>query len=78
MKKLKLHSYGAAHQNDSARKPDLRHAAPLWIFRAEIGIRGIEADLIIKATNLKKFLMQLYGWVGLLCQHPGKRVKSSL
>ena len=78
MKILKLHSYGAAHQNDSVRKLALRHAAPLWIFRAEIGICGIEADLIIKATNFKNLLMQLDGWVGLLCQHPGKRVKGSL
>jgi hypothetical protein len=56
MEILKLHSYGAAHQNDSVRKPALRHAAPLWLFHAEIGICGIEADLIIKATNFKNFL----------------------
>ena len=56
MKILKLHSYGAVHQNDSVRKPALRHIAPLWIFHAEIKICEIEADLIIKATNLK-FLM---------------------
>ena len=58
MKILKLHSYGAVHQNDSVRKPAFIHAAPLWTFHAEIEICGIEADLMIKATNLKNLLMQ--------------------
>jgi hypothetical protein len=45
-------------------------------FVRQIGV--IDALKLNVAHQIKAFLMQLDGWVGLLCQHSGKRVKSSL